>query len=526
MIELVVSYLPKFIVISCIALYLLFLILVVYGIITKKFNILNDLKDWNLILILLIGLITRLVVTPISDYVPEGHAYQMQEAFLEHDLKNIENNSFFNESPFVLINFALLGIIFNYHKATSVFVLFHSLLSIIIIYLIAKKSFNKQSGQLAALFISLNPVHIFYSTDIYLIFLPYFYMLTFIFILLKSMKEKSNFLFKLSLILLNLVIFLRIEYIFISFLILVTFVLIYKRYIFFKKNIFLILLNITSMLLFLLSGINKETLTFDFGFFQINLLSFNYIQPFNSIFLLLPLIIILVLEKIKISKEKITLAIIIIFFLPILFFFWDFSPRAFLIPLSIIIIFVSEIVNIGLTSKNKISNIVSCFFILSFVILTCIHLIELNKRYYANESDFKKKVFDNKERFFYGNCDLKELGINNSLIIIKEKNPCINPSYLNNSISDLNEFLISKQINNVTDITNMYLIYDINFYRMSTNSVFFRTNKILNYLDLERVGKTKYSKETTLIYKVKGKRKISDILFRNMILPINYLDPK
>jgi len=61
---------------------------------------------------------------------------------------------------------------------------------------------------------------------------------------------------------------------------------------------------------------------------------------------------------------------------------------------------------------------------------------------------------------------------------------------------------------------------------MAGDNVFFRTNKVLNYLDLEQEPKHNCNGNDFILYKVKGKRNIFTILYRSFILPVNYITPK
>ena len=202
----------------------------------------------------------------------------------------------------------------------------------------------------------------------------------------------------------------------------------------------------------------------------------------------------------------------------------DFSPRHFLVSSSLLTLLIANIIEKGFSSKDKIDNIISIFFIVCFLILSTIHLIELNKRYFISDEKFSNELIvpiNYHSQFkVINNCIIK-----NSIIIFKSESlfPNISSS---NYILYINDLLATSKISDLDFSKNIYLVYDSQFYKMAGDNVFFRTNKVLNYLDLEQEPKHNCNGNDFILYKVKGKRNIFTILYRSFILPVNYITPK
>jgi len=382
---------------------------------------------------------------------------------------------------------------------------------------------------LAAFFLALNPNQIFFSTNIYFIIIPFFYLLLQIYFLFRYMKENKQYLFTLSLLLAFLNVFSRRENAIFA-------VLIFVVFIFFSKNLRTLkrmkilafgLFVIILLLISLIHAKNYESflpLKSKLSYFLVNISNLNFIQPFNNLILIIPVLFLVLRKNIKWNKNHFILLILIFVFTPLLMITWDFSPRHFLVSSSLLTLLIANIIEKGFSSKDKIDNIISIFFIVCFLILSTIHLIELNKRYFISDEKFSNELIvpiNYHSQFkVINNCIIK-----NSIIIFKSESlfPNISSS---NYILYINDLLATSKISDLDFSKNIYLVYDSQFYKMAGDNVFFRTNKVLNYLDLEQEPKHNCNGNDFILYKVKGKRNIFTILYRSFILPVNYITPK
>jgi hypothetical protein len=495
--------------------YILIMVLLFIYYLFKKNLINNFVSEISIPLfcILIIAIMLRLFLFPINQYEIVGHGLDVDNLYQARS-NNMTKDDLFLHNPFQFTFSGVLGYLFQWTGLQlSHFTWIFSLSSIYLIYLISKLMFKeKKIGLISAFLYAINPIHIFYSYDTWVTNLPLFFLLLFFYTFFLSLKKNSSNLFNISFCLFNICILLRFEYLLLCSSIGFFGILYKKKYRFllkkFKQKIPNILALTTIIIIVFNIYLSHGNSTLYALFPILNLSFLKAIMPFNSVGLLLPLFLLIIMNF---FKKNITLFFFIsLSFYSFYLFYYDFGPRHLMFVTALLTILYSSFCYNLIKSKKKYRVTLGFVIIIFIIISSTINILELKDVSFVSNDKFGKKILlDHKNLKIYNDsCDLLPILNHSSAIIYRENFKLCGTSI--NEKYGLTNFLISKQIFNTSLDNNLYYLFGYHSYKLTTNSAYFRTKKFLDFYNNIPIGFI-HEDELLLIMKLEKKKFVNYI---------------